>query len=294
MHLQEIQMRDPFILADDRSNCYYLYGTTDKEPWKSEGVSFEAYASTDLVHWEGPTVIFSAAEGFWGTQNFWAPEVHQYQEKYYLFASFKAEKHCRGTQILVSASPLGPFLPVSERPATPLDWECLDGTFFVDEEGQRWMVFCHEWVQVNDGEICAIQLSSDLSQPIGEPQLLFKASSAVWPKLLPRRDGSGLVDARVTDGPFLYRTKSGNLLMLWSTVSENGYAMGYASSESGRLEGPWIQQKQPLVQCDGGHGMIFRSFEGVLYLTYHSPNKTPNERPFFVTLEEKDGGLVCR
>jgi hypothetical protein len=156
------------------------------------------------------------------------------------------------------------------------------------------MVFCHEWVQTNDGEIVGQRLSSDLSQTIDEPALLFRASEAVWPKLLCRRDGTGIVDARVTDGPFLHRTKDGTLLMLWSTVSEAGYAMGYARSTSGSLLGPWVQQEKPLIQCDGGHGMIFRSFEGVLYLTYHSPNKTPNERPFFVALEEKQGALVCR
>ncbi|NBK26335.1 MAG: glycoside hydrolase, partial [Spirochaetia bacterium] len=76
MRLQEIQMRDPFILADWMTNYYYLYGTTDKDPWKAEGVSFEAYRSTDLVHWEGPFTIFTPPQGFWGTHNFWAPEVH--------------------------------------------------------------------------------------------------------------------------------------------------------------------------------------------------------------------------
>lgn len=294
MRLQEIQMRDPFILTDWRSNCYYLYGTTDKDPWKAEGVSFEAYRSTDLVHWEGPFTIFTPPLGFWGTHNFWAPEVHFHNDAYYLFASFKSVENRRGTHILVSSSPLGPFAPVSPKPATPAAWECLDGTFFLDEEGQPWMVFCHEWVQTNDGEIAAQRLSADLCRPVGEPELLFKASSAVWPKKLARRDGSGIIDARVTDGPFMHRTKDGTLLMLWSTVSETGYAMGYATSSSGRLQGPWLQQEKPLIQCDGGHGMIFRSFEGVLYLTYHSPNKTPNERPFFVALEERDGGLVCR
>jgi len=294
MHLQEIQMRDPFILADWKSNYYYLYGTTDKDPWKAKGVGFETYRSTDLVHWEGPFVIFTPPAGFWGTHNFWAPEVHLYQDKYYLFASFKSDVRRRGTQILVSSSPLGPFVPLGDRPATPADWECLDGTFFLDEQAQPWMVFCHEWVQTNDGEIVGQRLSSDLSQTIDEPALLFRASEAVWPKLLCRRDGTGIVDARVPDGPFLHRTKDGTLLMLWSTVSEAGYAMGYARSTSGSLLGPWVQQEKPLIQCDGGHGMIFRSFEGVLYLTYHSPNKTPNERPFFVALEEKQGALVCR
>ena len=210
MKLHEIQMRDPFVLSDNQSMSYYLYGTTDKDPWKAPGVSFEVYSSTDLHEWDGPFTVFTPPEGFWGTHNFWAPEVHTYQGKYYLFATFTAPGHCRGTHILVSESPMGPFLPVSDEPATPLDWECLDGTFFLDDTAQPWIVFCHEWVQINDGEICARKLSSDLSTPVGDPVLLFRASEASWPKALPRRDGSGLVDAKVTDGPFMYRNSDGN------------------------------------------------------------------------------------
>lgn len=293
MQLTDIQMRDPFVLADQESKTYYLYGTTDKDPWKARGVGFDAYQSKDLLAWEGPVTVFSPDKAFWGTHNFWAPEVHRYRGHYYLFASFKAENRCRGTQILSSASPLGSFVPVSAKPATPEGWECLDGTLHVDQKGKPWIIFCHEWVQVNDGQICATPLCDDLSEPIAEPVVLFHASDAAWTKNLVRRDGSGLVDARVTDGPFLHTAQDGTLLMLWSSVGQEGYVMGYATSTSGSILGPWIQSTEPLIVCDGGHGMIFTSFEGLRYLTYHSPNKTPNERPFFARLEERDGSLAC-
>lgn len=294
MHISNIQMRDPYVFSDEDSKVYYLYGSTDKDIWKAKGVGFEAYTSRDLINWVGPLSIFTPSPDFWGTHNFWAPEVHLHNNTYYLFASFKAEGHVRATHILASDSPLGPFVPLSMNPATPPDWECLDGTLYVDEEQNPWIVFCHEWVQVNDGEVCALRLSKDLSQSIGEAQVLFRASEAQWPRLIPRRDGTGLVDARVTDGPFLHTNEDGSLQLLWSSLAPNGYAMGYATSKSGSILGPWTQHQEPLVNVDGGHGMIFKTFEGRLMLTYHSPNKTPNERAFFLPLEESDGGLVCR
>ena len=294
MHLTEIQMRDPFVLVDNHSSTYYLYGTTDKDPWKARGVGFEAYSSKDLVNWEGPFTIFTPPENFWATHNFWAPECHQYKGRYYLFASFKSEDRRRGTQILGSDSPLGPFEPISDGPVTPEEWECLDGTLYVDEDEKPWMVFCHEWVQVNDGEVCAIPLSADLSQAIGEPVLLFRAGEAPWPISLPRRDGSGIVDAKVTDGPFLHRASDSSLLMLWSSKGEGGYAMGWATSTSGSILGPWTQQPEALITADGGHGMIFTSLEGQLYLTYHAPNNTPMERPIFAPLSEDGGILTCQ
>jgi 5'(3')-deoxyribonucleotidase len=39
----------------------------------------------------------------------------------------------------------------------------------------------------------------------------------------------------------------------------------------------------PLIDDDGGHGMIFKGEKG-LYLTFHSPNKSLYERPKFVKI----------
>src|SRR5690606_24497412 len=156
-------------------------------------------------------------------------EVHHYRGRYYLFATFKAEGVRRGTQVLAADAPGGPFLPVSNRPATPPDWECLDGTLFVDDDGNPWMIFCHEWVQVGDGEVCALRPSDDLSTPLGEPLLLFHASEAPWANELNSKGRRGYV----TDGPWMHRLASGRLLMLWSSFSDGGYTIGVAASEPG-------------------------------------------------------------
>lgn len=193
-----------------------------------------------------------------------------------------------------SLRPLGPFVPISEAPVTPAAWECLDGTLYTDQEGSPHLVFCHEWVQVNDGEVCVLPLSEDLREAIGSPRLLFRGSDAVWTASLERRDDSLLVDARVTDGPFLHRGKEGDLFMLWSSKGECGYAMGYAKSASGTIDGPWVQRREALITADGGHGMIFTTFSKQLMLTYHAPNNTPDERPVFIPIEERAGELVCR
>jgi arabinan endo-1,5-alpha-L-arabinosidase len=283
----EIQIRDPFILAIEETRTYYLYGTTDKNCWGERGTSFEVYRSTDLEQWEGPFEAFRPGPEFWADRNFWAPEVYSYGGQYVMFASFKSPDRRRGTQVLVSHSPIGPFTPLTLEPATPPLWECLDGTLFIGEQDEPWMVFCHEWVQVQDGEMCAIRLSRDLCQPIGDPILLFRASEAPWARAFREVN-------YVTDGPFLHRTKSGELLMLWSSIGENGYAIGVARSESGEIQGPWIQEEQPLFGENGGHGMLFYTFEGELMLTIHSPNKTPNERPVFFEIIEENGKLLIK
>ena len=118
------------------------------------------------------------------------------------------------------------------------------------------MIFCHEWVEIVDGSIDYVQLSSDLSKPVGNPQKMFHASDAKW---------STGKDSKVTHGCFLFKTKSNKLLMIWSSFGTKGYAIGIAESESGRLIGTWIQQDNLLFEENGGHGMIFKTFDRFSY-----------------------------
>jgi beta-xylosidase len=269
-------------------DCYYLYGTTDLNCWEPPGTGFDCYRSRDLENWEGPFEAFRPSAGFWADRNFWAPEMHVYQGASYLFATFKAEGVFRGTQILRSDRPEGPFTIHSAEPVTPRNWECLDGTLFV-EDGVPWLVFCHEWLQVHDGGMWACQLSPDLRQAVGRPQFLFNASEAPW--ALPMQNDRPY-PCYVTDGPFLHRTATGRLLMLWSSFGALGYAMGIARSESNRITGPWYQDETPLWSKDGGHGMVFRTLDGDLMLTFHSPNARSKERAVFVPIQECGDDLV--
>jgi len=289
----QIQIRDPFVLLEEKSGWYYLFGTTDPDCWKGPGVGFDCYRGRDLEEWEGPFAAFRPPEGFWATTSFWAPEAHRFGGRYYLFASFKAPHHYRGTQILVADRPEGPYEPVSDGPVTPPDWECLDGTLHVDEAGRPWIVFCHEWVQTHNGGMYALRLSSDLSTPDSRPVFLFSASEAAWVMHpgWPETAARIRFPCYVTDGPFLHRLRDGGLVMLWSSIGTEGYAMGIAHSASGTVEGPWLQEEQPIWGKDGGHGMVFRSFDGRLSMTLHTPNQTPNERALFVPVEERDGSL---
>jgi hypothetical protein len=121
-------------------------------------------------------------------------------------------------------------------------------------------------VQIVNGAIEYVQLNQNLSEAVTEPVTLFHASEATWSK----RGGEG--GNNVTDGPYLYKSKSGKLFMIWSSFSTGGYTTGIAISDSGKLAGPWKQQDDPLYSKDGGHGMLFTTFDGKLMMVLHSPN----------------------
>ncbi|MBU3199933.1 glycoside hydrolase family 43 protein [Clostridium estertheticum] len=291
MKRENIQIRDPFILTIKNDMNYYMYGTTDKNAWEGKPTGFDVYLSKDLENWDGPFAVFRPTNDFWADQNFWAPEVYFYNGMFYMFASFKANKRCRGTQILISNTPRGPFITHSDGPVTPANWECLDGTLHIDNFGDPWMVFCHEWLQVQDGEICAIKLTRDLKCVIRDPILLFKASEATWVYPIAKSNSADEKNNFVTDGPFMYTSENGELLMLWSSQGVEGYAIGISQSTTGKVEGPWIQADKTLFAKDGGHGMLFKTFFGELMLTIHRPNNSPAERVIFLPLVESNGSL---
>lgn len=267
--LSDIRIRDPFFLK--RGEYYYLYGTTDYNNWAGLGVGFDFYKSHDLEWFEGPYPAFRPPKDFWADRNFWAPEVWKHKGKYYMIASFKSEEKCRGVQVLWSYSPEGPFEPLINQPVTPARWECLDGTLVLGKE--VYLVFCHEWLQTGDGEICALQLSDDLKYPIGDPKVLFRASEARWTVLHEEFGHSGYI----TDGPFVIKNGYKGYYMLWSSYGKNGYAIGISHTTDG-LAGTWQHDDIPLINQDGGHGMVFEGLLGEKLLAIHAPNGWMKER----------------
>jgi GH43 family beta-xylosidase len=258
--------------------------------------------SYDLKLWTSAQVFFTVPANNWATGELWAPEVHEYNGRYYLFATINSiandftnpatgwtSRH-RAVQIFHSDSPEGPFKPFSNTPHLPVTDLTLDGTLWV-ENGVPYMVYCHEWLQMTDGTMEVVELKPDLSATVGKPTLLFTASSASWV-----RGNSGTTPTNyVTDGPFLYRTKTGKLLMIWSAHSGDGYAVGIAESDNGKLFGTWSHQSSLLFNSNGGHGMIFRSFEGKLCLVLHQPNSPSGQaRAHFFELEDTGDTLIIK
>jgi len=301
----EVRIRDPFVLADPETKTYYIYSSTD---WGSETEqkrkAVVVYRSRDLEHWEAPTPVFEVPEDHWARETIWAPEVHRYRGRYYLFVTLTSKDTLptpqgrpqnlkRGTEILVADRPEGPFKPLARGPQTPLDWMSLDGTLWI-EDGVPYMIFAHEWIQIMDGSMEAVRLKEDLSASAGEPVTLFHASEASWVRC--RGDLGELFQGKryhayITDGPWLYRTKSGRLIMLWSSYGPQKYATGLAVSESGKLSGPCVQQSEPLYPGDGGHPMLFETFDGRLVMAIHQPNRKVERARFF---EMEDTGDALR
>lgn len=283
MTCSDINIRDPYVLYED--GLYYMYGSRAKDFGRLTG-GFDVYVSTDLENWSEPTPCFDSVKFNLNKSANWAPEVHKYNDKYYMFATFTQENGLKGTYILKADNPLGPFAPHSNGAVTPKDWQSLDGTLYISKDNVPYLVFCHEHAQIIDGTICYAQLDDTLTHTVTEPVTMFAASECPW---VDKHQPTGHY---VTDGPFLYRTKGDELLMIWSSFIKGQYAELLARFEGGEI-GPNITHLPPLLDNDGGHGMIFES-KGKLYLTYHSPNKRGTERPAFVEITDNGNSIAIK
>lgn len=267
--LDSIVLSDPCILPDRATMTYYMTGTGGKL-WKSK----------DLRYWDGPYTVAETDPASWmGPEPMiWAAELHPYKGKYYYFATFTNpdvkigsfrgnEIERRACHVLVSDKAEGPYRPMEDKTYLPAEKPTLDGTLWVDTDGKPYMVYCYEWLQTWDGTIEKIELKPDLSGSMGEGQLLFRASDSPWSREV--IDGD-TVASKVTDGPYLFRTQTRRLGMIWTSWIYDVYTQGVAYSESGTLDGPWVQEEQPITPPNFGHGMLFRTFDGQLLMSVHS------------------------
>ena len=279
MKNQDINIRDPFVIVHDGK--YYMYGTRAAN-FGCKTAGFDVYVGEDLENWSEPIEVFNSEKHGMNTHVNWAPEVHFVNGRFYMLATFTKPDGLRGTYILVSDTPDGGFVPLSDNSLTPDGWECLDGTLY-QENGEVYCVFCHEHTQILNGTICYVKLSDDLSHAVSEPVELFDAGSFLGREATEQNHN-------VTDGPYMYRTSYGKLLMIWSTVNER-YFQCIASSDNGSITGNW-SHLEPLFTDDGGHGMLFKDMNGNLKLTLHCPNITDYERPVFFDIKETDVSLT--
>ena len=298
-HVDTLNIHDPAILADPVTKKYYVYdsfhygrpGEKLESPTGAAGV--EGYWSEDLVQWHGPELVYAIEEDSWAQRDKapWAPEVAYHNGKYYLFLTFhdydiiidekpgRPRMNKRGSQILVSDSPMGPHTRFNNRAHTPENEMALDGTLYL-EDGQAWMIYCHEWVQIGDGLVKAIRLTDDLSNTIGESITLINAADVDW--TAKTSDFGGVTSgAVVTDGPWPYRSKTGKLMLLWSSWNidkEKRYTTSLAFSDNGKITGNWTHRAEPLFSGDRGHGNIFRTFDGELMMAVHRYFSQPHTR----------------
>lgn len=300
VHFNDLSMSDPYIYADAASKTYYLTSSGGR-----------MYKSKDLVMWEGPYNVIDI-KGLWLERAGFAAaaEIHKIGKYYYYAGTWSDHSEViqqvprrynvphNQTYLLRSEKPEGPYTSFAIEPGydyQPHSWDCIDGTLY-EEDGKIYMIFVHEWTQLIDGTMDYIELSKDLSYTVSDhPVTMFRASEhpAVY-----EMNGNGeatfgmKMPGWVTDGPQMFRTQTGKLGMLWASWGKERYIQCVCYSESGKISGPWIQEPEPFLANNSGHGMLFRTFGGkLMYVVHHSEGNGPR-KPQYWNVDDSGDKLV--
>ena len=298
VHFNDLSMSDPFIIPDPETQTYYLTSTGGR-----------LYKSKDLVWWEGAYNIINT-EDSWLKGMPAAAEIHKIGDWYYYAGTWNDHGDLiqqvprrynvphNQTILLRSKNIEGPYEIFTEDrnyDYQPREWDCIDGTLY-EEDGKIYMIFVHEWTQIIDGTMDYIELSSDLSKTVSEwPVTMFRATenpSVGEMNSLGEATFGRKMPGWVTDCPQMFRTQTGKLGMLWSGWGKERYQQLVCYSESGTIAGPWIQEPEPFLGNNSGHGMLFRTFEGkLIYLVHHAEGRGPR-KPQYWNVDDSGDKLV--
>ena len=259
---------DPFVLTAS-DGFYYMYGTSHVEQR-----GYHVWKSSDLENWSLEGRSFINPENSWVYKDFWAPEVIEYKNKYYMFYTAREiERDILQIGLAVSDQPTGPFIDEKQRPILDVDYAVIDASILIDD-GKIYLYYSRDCsVNVVDdshrSDIYVVELDENFNQK-GEPIFLF-APTQEW-ETIPVSDGwlwnEGASVIKV--GEFYYMTYSGN--PFWSF----DYAVGLATSTSPM--GPFEKdENNPVLRgcvqqkvSGTGHNSIFTSHDGArTYIAYH-------------------------
>ncbi len=307
---------DPYILYDDATRLYYMYGTGG-----GAKKGFSTYSSPDLANWEyRGQVYFGDREGSWGIHAFWAPEVYKRNGKFYMFYSAQWKENPNNELenfmigVAVSEKPTGPFIDMGYKPLFDPGYPIIDANVFFDDDGRVYLYYsrcCYkhpvqseiaDWAkqkgwfeEVEESWVYGIELKPDFTGVIGEPVLLLRPPvkmddrQAEWES---RSVTSREVNRRWTEGSFTFKHK-GTYYMMYSANHFGGehYAVGYATAD--HPLGPYEKAaNNPVLEKNTarggdvtgtGHNSILFMPDGRMLCVYHGRTaKTGKERVVFI------------
>ena len=184
------------------------------------------YQSSDLVHWEGPTHVFSMDNEWTDGPSAEDRQIHASDIHYIngLFHHYWSVNHWGEDQHVVhighATSPqvLGPYQePVK---STWLD-NRIDPHLFVDNDGQLYMYM----VKFTDGNTIWVRPMHDPGTFSGDPRYVFSSWPNTWETL----------DSRVEEGPWVIKYRDNYYLMYnanHTSTRWGNYALGVAQADS--------------------------------------------------------------
>lgn len=250
---------DPEIIFSEKEEKYYIYQTSDGFTGWS-GFYFEAFSSTDLVHWENEGVILDLKKDVsWTDRNAWAPtgiEKKQADGSYKYYYYFTAAQKIG---VAMADSPAGPFMDSGQPLIDYKPKEMITRGQEIDPDVFTDPVSGKDYLYWGNGYMAVAELNGDM----------LSIDKSTLQVITP--------DATYREGTEVFYRK-GKYYFLWSeddTRSPN-YKVRYATADSptGPLE---IPKENIVIQKDSSQAIHATGHNAVVqipetdewYIVYH-------------------------
>jgi beta-xylosidase len=237
-------------------------------------VYFDAFSSTDMVHWVRHDRVLVRSDVPWARRAMWAPSVVRRDGRYYFFFAandIQSDAEVGGIGVAVADRPEGPYRDLLGRPLVDRfhhGAQPIDQFAFQDRDG-AWYLLYGGWRHCN-----IARLKPDFTG--------FDA----WP------DGQTFAEitpAGYVEGPFMFE-RGGKYYFMWSEGGWTGpdYCVAYAVADS--VRGPFrrigkVLEQDPAIATGAGHHSVVKMpGRDEYYIIYH-------RRPLGET--DRDHRVVC-
>ncbi len=265
--IDTMDIANPFIIYDKAVNLYYMTGDGG-----------QVWSSADMLTWEGPFDVLSAAGEAWMGADavVTSPEIHRYKKRYYYMATFsRPDIKIEGSagealdrtscEIFVSDAAAGPYKHIAsgEGLLNPADYS-VHPTFCTDYNNVGYMIYTQGCEQNGDATVQIVRLADNFNARVGEPYVMFRASKIPWAS-----DCEGF-QSRYMGAPFYFETMSGRLAVLFTSVKggEKVIGVAYTGDDAIGLNGPWNIEPQPLLEGGVQSASLFRDYDGRTVMLY--------------------------
>lgn len=249
------------MVAGDRM---YVYTGHDEDGadffWMNE---WRLYSTADMVNWTDHGVPLSLDTFNWADDRAWAAQTIERNGKYYWYVCAHSKlTNAMAIGVAVGDSPTGPFRDAIGKPLADGNWDYIDPTVFIDDDGQAYLYW-------GNPRLYYCKLNADMTSidgEVGTIEMTEKGFGAPDPK--ERVKGHKYKDM-YTEGPWaMKRGKKYYMLYAAGGVPEH---IAYSMSDNPVKGWKYMGEIMPL--CDTGsftNHCGVADFKGHSYFFYHT------------------------
>lgn len=261
---------DPCVLSTD--DGFYLLSTGEAP----DGRKIPIYFSRDLIRWEFRAgAVVPGPDGSWNRRNFWAPELYEFEGRYYLYYTAMPDGTPKNignrVGVAVADHPSGPY----EDLGVVVPHGSIDGSVFTDHDGTRYLMY-----------------TTEVENDSGFPQGQIVIDKLVSPTAVEGKPIAIVGQYGWQEGAYMIR-RNERYILFFSTGGWKGpgYCVRWAMAD--QPVGPFveIEKDRPLLtttpgMVGPGHGFAWQHPNDGWRYTFHAWNDEMSRRsPRFAMIE---------